>query len=177
MAGNARKVPHFVKVALVHSEAAEALRLERWLLAEGHDVQVVTDISGIEARVDLVVMEGALMQPQGGLVVPPYAFNLASREVTLADRAVALTSLEYELAVLLFRRFGQPLSRVELAERVWKRVSLEDSRTLDAHMSKLRRKLQLVPAHGVRLVSLYGFGYCLQRAGPPPVLRSPPVRS
>jgi hypothetical protein len=167
---NAQKVPRFVKVAIIHSHAPEALRLERWLLGEGHEVRVIADISQVADGVELVVMEGALVQPGGGLSIPPYAFNLQSREVTLHERPVPLTSLEYELAALLFRRFGQPLSRAEISELVWKRSSLEDSRTLDAHMSKLRRKLELSPENGVRLVSLYGFGYCLQRAA---MFRSP----
>jgi DNA-binding response OmpR family regulator len=76
---------------------------------------------------------------------------------------VALTSKEYGLAALLLRNVGRPLSRAHIMELVWGRMPDLPSRTLDAHVSQIRRRLGLRPENGFRLGSVYGFGYLLER--------------
>ncbi|MNX93619.1 hypothetical protein D3C86_1258090 [compost metagenome] len=52
---------------------------------------------------------------------------------------------------------------VELA--VWGRAMGVGSRTLDSHLSRLRVKLGLRPENGVRLASVYSYGYRFERCG------------
>lgn len=98
------------------------------------------------------------------LELPPYVFHPASHEVDIAGATLRLTTKEFDLAYLVFRRPGQPLSRRLLSELIWGHGPLIESRTLDAHMSRIRRKLAIGPDKGWRLISIYGFGYCLQPA-------------
>src|SRR3546814_6129028 len=69
---------------------------------------------------------------------------------------------EYELALLLFRNPGRRFSRDVLSNSVWNREIPATSRTLDTHLSNIRRKLELRPEHGVRLSSSYALGYRLE---------------
>lgn len=75
-----------------------------------------------------------------------------------------LTSREFQLVQLLFNRLGQTVSRAHLLEAAGYETEEEPSRTLDSHMYRLRRKLQLDAGRGVSLRAVYGQGYCLDLA-------------
>jgi DNA-binding response OmpR family regulator len=81
-----------------------------------------------------------------------------------------LTQKEFELSWYLFSQLGRLLSRAQIMQAVWGLDSAIETRTLDTHMSRLRRKLSLTPEHGFRLVSVYNFGYRLESTTAP---RSP----
>lgn len=101
------------------------------------------------------------------LEVPPFTFDPAAQRVAIGGREVVLTHKEFDLAYFLFRRRGEPVSRREVGERIWGHGPAIESRTLDAHVSRVRRKLRLDRYEGWRLASIYGFGYCLR----PPALK------
>src|SRR5699024_12565023 len=73
-----------------------------------------------------------------------------------------LAPKEYELALLLFRNPGRLFSRDVLSTAVWNREIPPTSRTLDTHLSNIRRKLQIRPENGVRLNASYALGYRLE---------------
>jgi len=99
----------------------------------------------------------------------PYVFDPATETVTCAGEVQPVTSKEFKLGLLLFRNLQRPLSRDYLVQHVWGHRPDLESRTLDAHVSKLRSKLSLRPANGFRLVTVYGFGYRLETCLPQPV--------
>ncbi len=70
---------------------------------------------------------------------------------------------------LLFNRSGQTVSRAHLLEAAGYESEEEPSRTLDSHIYRLRRKLQLDAGRGVSLRAVYGHGYCLDLAKDLPV--------
>jgi two-component system, OmpR family, response regulator RegX3 len=80
-------------------------------------------------------------------------------------RVVTLTSKELELASFILERVGQSLSRELIYRTVWGRKAPDNSRTVDSHISSIRRKLRLVPPYGWRLTPLYQFGYRLDHLG------------
>ncbi|WP_175773495.1 response regulator transcription factor [Paraburkholderia phenazinium] len=90
-----------------------------------------------------------------------YEFGLATQQVCMNGSSVRLTPKEYELALLFFRNMGRPLSRAYVFERVWKQTTQVSCRTMDAHISMIRNKLNLRPEHGYRLAPVYGYGYRL----------------
>lgn len=94
--------------------------------------------------------------------VGSYRLDLRRRIVTIAGRTVDLTELEFDLAVFLFRRSGRIASREALLLGVWNLPADSPSRTVDTHMSRLRRKLELNGAHGCRISSIYQHGYRLE---------------
>jgi len=94
-----------------------------------------------------------------------YAFDIGSGRLTVGGRPVELTQKEFELALLLFRNLGRPLSRAYLLEKIWSGDTGIPSRTVDTHVSRVRSKLGLRPERGFWLVSVYGYGYRLEQAG------------
>ena len=93
----------------------------------------------------------------------PYEIDTQRRRVSLSGEPVKLTDREVDLAVFVFRRHGRIVSRETLLEQVWKLSSAVTTRTVDTHMSRLRKKLQLNGEHGWRLTAVYQHGYRLER--------------
>lgn len=86
------------------------------------------------------------------------------RRVWIDGREVQLTFQEFELLAFLAAHPAIVFTRAELVERVWHRTLGQDgrpvprdSRTVDVHVSRLRRKLG--PGHGACLVTEYRVGY------------------
>ncbi len=97
---------------------------------------------------------------------PPYRLDLGERRAYLDGARVDLTPKEFEVAWLLFKHLGRLTSRGHLLEAVWGQGSEVTTRTVDSHVSRMRSKLDLQPERGFRLVSVYGYGYRLEPAGP-----------
>lgn len=108
----------------------------------------------------------------------PYRFDSDTRQVCFGAQPVALKAREYALALHLFRNEGRLLSRHHLQQHFWHGASLQESRSLDTHLARLRQLLQLGRCHGApgtpvyALRSIYGSGYRLERLSAP--LHTPP---
>ncbi|MCK6387392.1 MAG: response regulator transcription factor [Zoogloea sp.] len=120
----------------------------------------------IAARIDAVLRRRQPLRYQPSLDHPPYFFDLETRRCHLDGREVMLTDKEFELAVFLFQHLGRIFSRGHLLDAVWRGQHTQSTRTIDTHISRLRRKLQLTDAQGFRLASAYGSGYRLERFEP-----------
>lgn len=96
--------------------------------------------------------------------VDPYRIDVARRRIELNGRNIALTDREFDLANFLFRRRGRVISREALLEGVWNIRGSVATRTVDTHVSRLRKKLELAGEHGWRLNAVYQHGYRLEQA-------------
>jgi len=67
--------------------------------------------------------------------------DLGARLVTVEQQEVQLANKEFELLRVLMSRAGQVVSRDEILAEVWNDLESKTSKTLDMHMSWLRRKL------------------------------------
>ncbi|MDO9194161.1 MAG: response regulator transcription factor [Undibacterium sp.] len=93
----------------------------------------------------------------------PYKFETRAGRVSINDAPVEMTQKEFDLALLLFRNIGRPLSRAYILEAVWSRDIDIPSRTMDTHISRVRSKLELRPENGYRLAPVYSYGYRLEQ--------------
>ncbi len=84
--------------------------------------------------------------------------DVEARKVTKAGRPVVLTNKEFGLLVLFMQNRNIALFRERLYETVWKGEYFGDSRTLDLHVQRLRRKLGWEQS----LVAVYKVGYRLE---------------
>ena len=84
------------------------------------------------------------------------------KRILVRGAAADLTQREFELAVVLLRNIGRVMPREELLVSVWGREHEGvDTRTVDTHASRLRKKLGLAGESGLMLTSVYGQGYRL----------------
>ena len=76
-----------------------------------------------------------------------------------AGRPLALTSTEYSVLEVLLREAGQAVSKTELSERALGRKLTRYDRSLDMHVSSLRKKLGALSGDEERIKTVRGVGY------------------
>ena len=87
--------------------------------------------------------------------------DLDRYEVRRYGELIDLTTKELGLLVALARRSGELVRRDELAQEVWGTGLWPVNRSLDVHMSSLRRKLGDTPRHPRYLQTVHGLGFRL----------------
>ena len=102
-------------------------------------------------------------EQQDELVIGPYVINLSKRTILSNQENIPLTDKDFDLAVFMFQNIGRLLSRDFLLERIWGVTALINTRTVDTHVSRLRRKLNIRPDNGFRIKTIYQHGYRLER--------------
>jgi len=95
----------------------------------------------------------------------PFTLNSTRQSVTVDGEEIVLTAKEFDLTATMFHNLHRPLSRSYLLETVWGRNPDLPTRTLDAHISKIRSKIGLRPDRGYRLIPVYSYGYRLEPVG------------
>lgn len=105
----------------------------------------------VQARLRRPVAERAGRVEVGALLV-----DLEAREVRVEGADLELTRLEFDLLALLVRRRGSALQRAWIADQVLEPERESSDRTLDVHVSRLRKKLG---AYGACVQTVWGVGY------------------
>jgi DNA-binding response OmpR family regulator len=100
----------------------------------------------------------AVGEPNRLLTAGRVVVDVASREVRVAGRVVALTARELELLAFLMRHYGQVFRREDLLQQVWG-YSIGDTSTVTVHVRRLREKIEVDPARPRHLVTVWGVGY------------------
>ena len=95
-------------------------------------------------------------------VFPPYTFGTDNRTVSKNGKNIELTHKEFDVALQLFQNSGNLLSRKYLLNNVWGQKAELNTRTVDTHISNIRKKLGINPSEGWRLSSVYQHGYRLE---------------
>jgi two-component system response regulator RegX3 len=85
--------------------------------------------------------------------------DVARHEVSVGGTLVAFPPKEFELLETLLRRKGRLLTRDFLIEEVWGPDYFGDTKTLDVHVKRLRRKIERDPHHPDNLLTVRGLGY------------------
>jgi two-component system response regulator MtrA len=111
-------------------------------------------VERVRARLRRPVLQRSDAVKIGELVV-----DLPARVVSAGGKAVALTTAEWGILSALVARAGSPITRQALAERVLADEGEGDGRTLDVHVSRLRKKLGEA---GTQIVTVWGIGYRLE---------------
>jgi DNA-binding response OmpR family regulator len=90
------------------------------------------------------------------------AIDVEAGIVSRSGSDVALTPKAFDLLLALIRRRGAVVSRQDLMHDVWGYDKSVISRTVDAHVAELRRKLEADPANPVHILTVWKRGYRFQ---------------
>lgn len=93
------------------------------------------------------------------LTVGDISLSLLSRTAVCSSVAVELTGAEFNMLELLMRRAGMVVTREELAQAALGRPLSAFDRSVDVHVSRLRKKLGCVPGGEERIRPVRGIGY------------------
>jgi two-component system response regulator RegX3 len=89
----------------------------------------------------------------------PVSLDVARHEVLVRGRSVGFPPKEFELLEAFLRRPGRLLTRDFLIEEVWGAGYFGDTKTLDVHVKRLRKKVEQDPHQPKHLVTVRGLGY------------------
>ncbi len=122
------------------------------------------------ARIEAVARRnGRVPASSSNQIIGPFEFDSHSRQVKKNGTPLSLTQKEFSLAHYLLSNLGKLITRDELLEKVWFQSASLQTRTVDTHISRLRRKLELIPEQGWHLSAVYQHGYRLDWIGEEPV--------
>lgn len=111
------------------------------------------DVSELIARIEVVLRRYKLNDEI--INISDIIINTSSRSVLKAGVEVDLTFKEYELLLLLIRNKGIALYREIIYEKIWHETYDIDTRTVDLHIQRLRKKLGLEN----QIQTVYKIGY------------------
>jgi two-component system response regulator CpxR len=119
------------------------------------------------ARIRAILRRTQLLPPGASalekVAVGDVDVDPAARVVCRGGEPVELTSVEFSLLEMLLRSAGQVVTREQIAHDVLGRQFFPYDRSIDMHVSKLRRKLGDAPSGGDRIKTIRGVGYVYAR--------------
>ncbi len=117
------------------------------------------DIREVLLRIQSVLRRGGAASPQTGpsdvLSLGDLTLTRSKHEVQKGGVRIELTPKEFDLLAILLENKGKVLSRAELLEKVWEFAYIGDTRTVDIHIQRLRRKL----GTDKLIETVFGVGY------------------
>ena len=133
----------------------------------GADDYVIKPFSARElsARIRAILRRAAeAPKRRGAIEVGDVKLEPASRTVKKAGRPVELAAREFDLLHLLMQNAGEVVRREEIMDRVWDENWFGPTKTLDVHISWLRKKIEDDPANPHYITTIRGVGF---RFAPP----------
>lgn len=126
--------------------------------------ELVARVRAVLRRFEATARQGEQPAAGGAVEVGAVRLDTARRQVTLRGEPVELSRKEYELLALLVRHAGAVVTREQAIEEVWDTNWFGSTKTLDVHISGLRKKLGDDPASPVYIHTARGVGF--RFAGP-----------
>lgn len=128
-----------VIVATARDDEADVVRL----LDLGADDYVIKPFTAAQltARMRAILRRAGRAEGEAPIVVGDLRIDPRSREVTLEGVPIELARKEFDLLLVLARRAGEVVSKRDLLAEVWQLAWGGSDRTVDVHLSWLRRKL------------------------------------
>lgn len=115
-------------------------------------------LAELVARVGVLLRRNQTSQEMRQITNRELALDLESQSVTLREKTLDLSPTEFRILELLTRRFGKTVSRDELLGKIWNLYG-GDTRTLDVHISRLRRKIDDEKRPVLEIQTLRSRGY------------------
>jgi two-component system response regulator RegX3 len=127
----------------------------------GADDYVVKPFSGGElvARIRAILRRGRGTARRGPVTIGAIALDPASRTVTKGGAPIELAAKEFDLLHLLMASAGTVLQRELIMDEVWDPHWFGPTKTLDVHVSWLRKKLEDDPANPRYITTIRGVGF------------------
>jgi DNA-binding response OmpR family regulator len=126
------------------------------------------EISELLARVEAMLRRARMPHRRGGpntFQFSDVSVDFGRQRVTRGSERVELSNKEFQLLRHLIQNQGRIVSRDELLNRVWGYRALPYTRTVDFHVSQLRKKLEEDPQRPVYFLTVRGAGYCFTESG------------
>lgn len=119
------------------------------------------------ARVQAMIRRAGMdVQQQLRITVGDVEVDTLNQKVYLKGEFLDMTRIQVKLITYLLQHLNVPLSREHLLRNVWDKKSLPETRTVDAHINQLRKRLNLDGESSLKIESVHGYGYCCREQSP-----------
>lgn len=124
----------------------------------------------LEARIESILRRmrknhGSHLSGSGVIQAGTLYLDLNKRRMSVGDRPLRLTEIEFDLLQLLVTNAGIPLSRGDILKAIWGYAPQRNSdlRVVDVHISRLRSKMETDPRQPEFIITERGMGYLFRR--------------
>jgi two-component system response regulator RegX3 len=152
-------------VIILSAKTSESDIIEGLKLGADDYVPKPFSVGQLFARIEAVLRRSRkMMENDDNLQLGPLRINFRDFSGYINDEIVPFTRKEMEILYYITSNADRPVSRNELLREVWGYGNADsiDTRTVDIHITKLRKKIEDDPAHPRYLVTLRGEGYQLR---------------
>jgi two-component system response regulator RegX3 len=153
-----------VPIIMLTAKDAEVDRVVGLELGADDYVTKPFSMAELLSRVRAILRRRELDRTDGGPTVRQVGglrLDLTRHQVTVGEKTVQLTPLEFKLVALLAEEPERVFSRKEIMRQLWESPHVGDQRACDFHISNVRRKIERDPARPERLVTVRAVGYKL----------------
>ena len=118
------------------------------------------DLEELLARIEVLLRRAAMHGKREDFYeIGHLRLDFKNSEFTSHERRIELSEREVRLLRYLVRHRGEVVTRQELLKNVWGYPNLPYSRTVDVHIVRLRRKIEIDPNSPSIILTVYGRGY------------------
>jgi DNA-binding response OmpR family regulator len=157
MAEHLRHNGHSVPIIFLTAKDTENDMLTGFSVGGDDYVSKPFSIKEIMARVKAILKRATVEKEKTSrLVFGEVVVDLATKEVIAGRKTIAFTKTEFEILALLATNPSKIFRREDIIDRVWKDALYTTERTIDVHITRLRKKLG---AHASLISSRSGYGY------------------
>ena len=153
-----------VPIIMLTAKDAEVDRVVGLELGADDYVTKPYSMAELLSRVRAILRRRELDRADGGPSVRQVGglrLDLTRHQVTVGEKTVQLTPLEFKLVALLAEEPERVFSRKEIMRELWESPHVGDQRACDFHISNVRRKIERDPARPERLLTVRAVGYTL----------------
>jgi len=149
-------------IVFITAKTSENDKLTGFSLGADDFITKPFSVKEILARVKALLRRSESKESQEGeetvIRMEGIELDVARKRLTIDGNREDLTPIEFQLLHILIRNPGRIFNRDQILESVWRDVNVTE-RTVDVHITRLRRKLG---EYGKFLVTRKGFGYCFE---------------
>ena len=156
-----RELDPDVPVIVLSGRALEADKIRGLDLGADDYLTKPFSLPELAARIRAVLRRRSATAKAKSYVLGSLRLDVRRREASLGDSSLQLTPKEFDLLAYLLAHRGEAVSRDEILDKVWPGVFVSH-RTVDTHVSSLRKKLEEAPGAAPELLSVRGVGYKLK---------------
>ena len=111
------------------------------------------------ARIRAVLRRSTVLTGKNEIVIDDLEMNIGARQLVRAGEEIDLTSTEFSILQALLQHQGEVVSKRDLYIFALNREPVQHDRSVDMHVSNLRRKLGPTPSGQARIETIRGIGY------------------
>ena len=152
-----------VPMIMVTAKDSEADKVTGLELGADDYVTKPFSMRELVSRVRANLRRARMVEPSSEVEQPlrggPVELDVDRHEARVDGKTVSFPPKEFELLETFLRRKGRLLTRPFLIDEVWGSDYFGDTKTLDVHVKRIRRKIEEDPHHPVHLQTVRGLGY------------------